>query len=322
MVLAPQIQVHKDILFNLELPLGVPCTLWRHRFEPQGKPAKGPLAVVVTGLHGDELDGGYICYRLAQFLRHLPPGWTLRGQIHLLPNANPLGTNIGQRTLGFSPSDLNRNFPGSLHGSSPEQLAWAVFAEAQQAALCVDIHSSNEYLTEVPQVRAVDQPRLCNLAQTLGLGLIWTHTAHHWIGGTLAKALFEHHVPALVIEMGTGQRIHAAWSERVVQGLLHLWVRMGVLAVDHTLPVLPISRVANENNVFYLSAPRAGLLILEEGVQAGMSVESGQKLAQVINPTDLTQTSVYAPVDGYLFTLRAHPLVYEGSLVARIMRTS
>jgi len=319
MVVAPKVSVKKEALFTLELPLSVACTLWRYRFEPFGV-ALGPTVTVISGLHGDELDGGYICFRLAQFLQHLPPGWTLRGIINLLPSANPLGTNLGQRFVGFSNSDLNRNFPGAEIGGSEEQLAQAIFRVALTSRVCIDIHSSNEFLMEVPQVRVVDTPHLRNLAQELGLDLVWTHAAHNWIGGTLAKALFDQQVQSLVVELGTGRRLHQSWSERVVQGILHLWVRLGVLQVQHSLPVFSSSLVAHENNVFYLSAPVAGLLALEGGMEAGVRIQAGQKLGQIISPTALTQTALYAPVDGYLFTLRVHPLVYEGSLVARIVR--
>ncbi|WP_218081343.1 M14 family metallopeptidase [Anthocerotibacter panamensis] len=319
MVVAPKVYAQNEAIFTLELPFAVTCTLWRQRFEPVTL-ATGPRVTVISGLHGDELDGGYICYRLAQFLQNLPPGWALRGSVDLLPNANPLGTNIGQRFLGFNTSDLNRTFPGNSQGSSEEHLAAAIFAEALQAEVCIDIHSSNEFLIEIPQVRVVDKPHLCNLAQELGLDLVWTHSSHNWIGGTLAKALYERQVHTLVVELGAGHRLHQTWSERVVQGILHLWVRLGVLQVQATLPILPASRVADENNVFYLNAPRAGLLVLESGVKAGMTIESGQKLGQIINPTALTQIAIYAPVDGFLFTLRVHPLVYEGSLIARVVR--
>ncbi len=319
MVVAPKVLVQKDALFTLDLPFAVECTLWRQRFSPMLQ-TTGPRVTVISGLHGDEFDGGYICYRLAQFLQNLPPGWTLEGTVHLLPNMNPLGTNISQRFVGFTPSDLNRNFPGSSRGSSEEQLAAAIFQEAVQADVCIDIHSSNEFLLELPQVRVVDHSHLRNLAQELGLDVVWTHSPQHWIGGTLAKALFERQVSALVVELGAGKRLHQAWSERVVQGILHLWVHLGVLRVQSPLPVLPFSRVADENSVLYVNAPKAGLLVLESGIQVGIAVQAGQKIGQVISPTSLVQTAIYAPAGGYLFTLRVHPLIYEGSLVARLVR--
>jgi len=320
MVVAPKVLSQQEAIFTLELPLRVPCTLWRYRFAPV-PPITGPLVSVVSGLHGDELDGAYICYRLAQFLNNLPPGWTLKGTVHLLPNANPLGSNISERFIGFKGSDLNRQFPGRAETHAEEQLAWAIYKEAALAQVCVDIHSSNEFLMEVPQVRVADRPHLKNLAQELGLDLVWTHSPHHWIGGTLAKALFERQVHALVVELGTAQRIHQAWSERVIRGILHLWVRLGVLQVQARLPIFSASYMADDNNVFYLNSPQAGLLILENGVQAGTRVQAGQKLGQIMSPTQLTHTALHAPVDGYLFTLRVHPLVYEGSLVGRIVRS-
>jgi len=319
MVLAPKIEVQKVALFTLELPLAIAATVWCQQFIPSTL-TPGPTISVLSGLHGNEFDGGYICYRLAQFLQNLPHGWELKGTVQLIPNANPLGTNLSQRSVGFTPSDLNRTFPGDAQGNSEEQMAAALFEATRHSELCIDIHSSNEFLLEVPQVRIVDRPQLRLLAQELGLDIIWTHTPQNWIGGTLAKALHEVQTPTLVVEMGAGCRLHQPWSERVVQGILHLWVRLGVLRTRNPLPLLPLARIADENNVLYVNAPRAGLLILETGLQVGFQVQAGQKLGQIIQPATLTQTAIYAPIDGYLFTLRVHPLVYEGSLVARLVR--
>jgi len=319
MLTTPKVLAQCDTLFTLAMPLGLGSSVVRWRFETTLNPV-GPLVTVVTGLHGDELDGGYICYRLAHFLQNLPPGWQLKGRVELIPNANPLGINLSERFVGFSDSDLNRTFPGSLSGGTEEQLAQALLQAVLPAQVCIDIHSSNDFLLEVPQVRVADRPRLKNLAQELGLDLVWTHSTQNWIAGTLAKALFDQQVHCLVVELGAARRLHQLWSERVVQGILHLWVRLGVLQVESRLPPLAGSRVGDENNVFYLTAPKAGVLLLESGVQAGMEVQAGQKIAQVINPTALTHMAVYAPVNGYLFTLRIHPLVYEGSLIARVVR--
>ncbi|MFI3295681.1 MAG: succinylglutamate desuccinylase, partial [Rikenellaceae bacterium] len=50
-------------------------------------------------------------------------------------------------------------------------------------------------------------------------------------------------------------------------------------------------------------------------------VEQGEEIGVIVDPLlgDVLE-SVTSPIYGYLFTLRAYPVVYEGSLVARIHR--
>jgi hypothetical protein len=46
----------------------------------------------------------------------------------------------------------------------------------------------------------------------------------------------------------------------------------------------------------------------------------GELLGTIVSPFNgSTLSEVRSPVDGTLFTLREYPLVYEGSLMARVM---
>ena len=49
-------------------------------------------------------------------------------------------------------------------------------------------------------------------------------------------------------------------------------------------------------------------------------VHKGELLGTVVSPfVGVVLSEVRSPVDGILFTLREYPIVYEGSLMARIM---
>ena len=48
---------------------------------------------------------------------------------------------------------MNRIFPGSLDGDMNEYLASGIVDELQGADLVIDIHASNIFLTEIPQIR-------------------------------------------------------------------------------------------------------------------------------------------------------------------------
>lgn len=72
----------------------------------------GPKVYIQSSIHGAEVQGNVVIYHLVQWLKNLP----IRGEIILVPNCNPVGTNIkaGEYTLGrFDPvngTNWNRGY--------------------------------------------------------------------------------------------------------------------------------------------------------------------------------------------------------------------
>jgi uncharacterized protein len=72
----------------------------------------GPKVYIQSSIHGAEVQGNVVIYHLIQWLRTMP----IRGEIILVPNCNPVGTNIkaGEYTLGrFDPvngTNWNRGY--------------------------------------------------------------------------------------------------------------------------------------------------------------------------------------------------------------------
>jgi predicted deacylase len=73
--------------------------------------------------------------------------------------------------------------------------------------------------------------------------------------------------------------------------------------------------------VHYLNAETSGLFV--PSVEHWQSVKKGERLGDIVSPFHgKVLSEIRSPVDGLLFTLREYPLVYEGSLMARIMALS
>jgi uncharacterized protein len=313
--------VAQQTILSLELPYREHLHVRRTVF----RGGNGPRCAIVAGIHGDELEGLYVAHRLACWLGRLArerPG-ALRGTVELYPGVNPLGLDTLTRAVPTHGVDLNRNFPGHAGGLLPQRIAAAVVEAVRGAALAVDVHASNVYLREIPQVRIHDAfaDDLVPLARRMNLDVVWVHGALTVLEATLAHSLNAAGTPCLVVEMGVGMRVTPAFAEQVVTGLLHTWRDLGIVAADVALPPLthrPL--IANDANVYYLNAERSGVFV--PTVRHWTRLRAGELLGRIVSPHhEGPLAEVRSPVDGVLFTLREYPLVYEGSLMARIMAT-
>ena len=96
---------------------------------------------IVTGTHGDELEGQFVCYELNRRIEeHLE---YLKGIVEIYPALNPLGVNSITRGVPGFDLDMNRVFPGSEESSLPEYAAYKIMEDLKGASLCIDIHASN-----------------------------------------------------------------------------------------------------------------------------------------------------------------------------------
>ena len=74
----------------------------------------------------------------------------------------------------------------------------------------------------------------------------------------------------------------------------------------------------SRDEVAFVNAGAAGIFMAQ--AQHGSSVKKGQLLGIIADPlTGNINERVTAPADGLLFTLREYPVVYPGSLLARIV---
>ena len=281
-------------------------------------PKNGLRLCVVTGTHGDELEGQMVCYELTRILTEHTE--SLEGSVEIYPALNPLGIDTIQRGIPNFDLDMNRIFPGDPNGTMAEQTAHAIVEDMKGADMVIDIHSSNLYLRETPQVRinVQDSEWLVPFAERLGMDFVWVHDAATVLEATLAHSLNSIGTPCLVVEMGVGQRINHKMCSRLVSGILHLMHTMGMWHRPESLE-MSSPLICNGDHVIFLNAETSGVFITEQ--KCGIQVKKGEVIGQIVDPLrGVVLSTVKTPSDGYLFTIRAYPIVYEGSLMARIFR--
>ena len=301
-------------VFSMRLPIDERLIIRKNVLS--GGEGKGRVCIV-TGTHGDELEGQMVCYQLARLLEGHKD--KIDGTVEIYPALNPLGIDVGQRGIPNFDLDMNRIFPGIPTGTMAERAAYAIVEDLKGADLVIDVHSSNLYLRETPQVRinVLDEERLLPLAEWLNMDFVWIHDAATVLEATLAHSLNSTGTPCLVVEMGVGLRINHKMCSRLVEGILRLMKHLGVwLGETGSLP-LRESIVCKGDKVTFLNAETSGVFLTD--LKCGVEVAPGELIGEIVSPlTGEVLSSVVAPCSGYLFTIRAYPIVYEGSLMARI----
>lgn len=288
----------------------------KNRLEPLVHTGKEKRISLVTGIHGDEVDGQYICYEIIRRVNEHPE--YLKGIIDVYPCINPLGMDTGVRGIPMFDLDMNRVFPGTENGAMAEYVAAKVINDIIGSDLCVDIHSSNIFIKETPQVRLneADADKLLFYAQLLNADFVWVYSSMTVLDATLAYSLNKLSVPTLVMEMGVGLRIDNNYCRQVTDGIFNLLKKTGIWSGPVTDKIKePIISV--EGEVTELRSEVTGVFI--SAIDGLGMVEKGQKIGDVISPIEgrILQT-IYSPYDGIMFTLREHPVVYKGAIIARV----
>lgn len=303
-----------------ELATGEWLRIVKHRFEPEGvseaKAQSLPRACVVTGIHGDELEGQFAVFELARILREGREH--LSGIVDIYPAANPMGVGALERGIPQFDLDMNRIFPGNNSASPFETMAAELVADVSGAVVAFDLHASNIFLCEIPQIRINElwEDKLTPLARLANVDLVWIHGNATVLKGTFAYSMNDIGVPTLVVEAGVGMRITQEVGSQLAQGMLGVLRELGIWSG----PVAELREpaISSDRSVSYLNAGSAGIFV--PLLKLGEAIREGDVVGSIIDcGAGEVIEELRAPADGLLFTLREYPVVYPGNLIARVL---
>lgn len=310
-----------EIVTSVDLPVDEKLMIKKNRILPRETKKKVEnmkRISIVTGIHGDELEGQYVCYELQ---RRIEEGYdSLEGIVDIYPAMNPLGIDSITRGIPAFDLDMNRLFPGNIDGNMTEYLAAGIMEDMKGADCVIDIHASNIYLTEIPQIRIneLHAERLVPMAMKSNVDFVWVHGASTVLEATFAHSLNSIGTPVLVVEMGVGMRLTKVYGDQLVDGIFCLMKELGIWSGEVAKVRTPmVSR--DPDDVIYLNASASGLFVPE--VPHGERLAPDQLIGKIVDPlSGKVLDEVRAPQGGLLFTIRDYPVVDEGSLMGRILK--
>lgn len=305
-----------ETVVEIELAVGEKLSVKRNRIMPLKAEDKGKRISIVSGIHGDELEGQYVCYEVARRVSEHPD--KLHGIVDIYPALNPMGLETAQRFVPNLNVDMNSIFPGKKDGNMIERVAAAVVESIAGSDVCIDVHASDRSVKEIPQVRLSETfaQRLLPYAKLMNVDMIWmnaTATVHE---STLAYSMNLLGVPTLVVEMGLGMRITRSFGNQVTEGIFNLMKEIGIWSGEVKQTQFPV--ISTDGEVEFIRAKEEGVFL--PCIAHNHYVHEGDLIGQIVDSyTGKTKQEIRAKKDGLIFTLREYPLVYKGALLARIL---
>lgn len=306
-----------ETVMTAQMPVGLPIKIKKNRLEPDTIQENMPRLSIVAGVHGDELQGQYICYELIRRIKEEREN--LKGIVDVYPCVAPMALEIRKRNAPGA-LDMNAMFPGSHHGHTIEYMAAEVIEDLKGSDFCIDIHSSDIFIRELPQIRVPENAgkKVTELAQKSGIPVLWmnSNSSSVW-EGSLAYSLRRKGIPNLVIESGIALKIDYEYCKKVIDGIFRMMKELEVFEGE----VSPTKKTVTvkKNDVEVIHCNTSGIFIPK--IQIGSFVRENQVLGCIVRPIlgeELEE--VKSSCDGMIFSLREYPAVCEGELLARICK--
>ena len=301
-----------EALCSFELPGGDEVVVSRRRFG--GRP--GPHVAIVAAVRGDTPEGTRVAHVVGRYLSEVHE--RLAGTVDVYPCVNPLAADHGARNWPSFDVDLNRRFPGRADGHGPDLVARTLLDALAPCLQVVELRGAHPAFREETQAHVWgDDPLVLDRATRTNVRVVWRRGDVGSRAGTLAAA-----VPGLIcLEGGVGNRLTDGVGQELADGVLNLLVVLGVLPeADLPFHWAAIQRplVAADEHVKRVNAERGGLFLPLTRPWAALDV--GDPIGEVVDPVrGETLETITAPCAGRVLAQREKPVVYPGSLVARLV---
>jgi len=311
----------KETLLSIPSPFGPAITLYKNSWEGSASP--DTVLSIVSGLHGDQMNGIYINALLTRFMNRVAkgqePDTKLKGKVQIFPVVNIQAAQSGSRMWSFDDLDIDLAFPGNNKGDVTEKIAHAIFTHTSDSTHGVILKTADPLYEDSAHIQLMDPDRLTKkMAGSLGLNIALRLPESTTFQLSLFGLWRENDIPSLIISIGKPQTLDRSMCDSVFTGLVDLMTHIGVLGIGKTkkeVPKLPIYQTGQQHPVI---ASHAGLFVA--GVTVGSFLKKGQTFGELRSiATGETLEEYSAPVDGYLVTLRHYPMTFEKEVVATLL---
>lgn len=270
---------------------------------------KGPVVLITSGIHGDEINGVEIVRQLIAKKINKPK----IGTVICIPVVNIFGFLDMKRAFPDG-RDLNRVFPGNPRGSLASRFAYQFVKKILPVAdFCMDFHTGGASRFNVAQVRIDPMDVLSAEYASIFHAPFTLHSKT--ISKSYRATCSRLGKPILLFEGGKSKVSDKEIARIGVHGAMRVLRHLGLL--DSTLTVLePKSPSILVEKTRWQRASHSGLL--HTRVACGEHIKKGQHIATITDPYGKLRHVVKAKDNGYVINLNEASLVYQGDAIFNI----
>lgn len=289
------------------LPSDTKITIHAHVFNSM---QEGPTALVLGGVHGDEINGIEIVRR---FLSENKVDQMIAGSLIVIPLLNVYGFINFNRYVPDG-KDVNRSFPGTMNGSLASRIARTITKFIlPNVNYIFDFHTGGDSRFNFPQVRYSSSDKEAeSLAKIFDAPLLIK-------GGTIPKSLRrtakDMKITTLVYEGGESVRLSKIAIDQGLKGLYNCLSFIKILPEYFTSPKSDIKQTIIKKTS-WLRAGYSGIFIWTH--QSGMHVKKGDKLGSINDPNGHKSISVLSHKTGIIIGHNNASVVNQGDALFHI----
>lgn len=269
----------------------------------------GPIVLITSGIHGDEINGVEIVRQLIAKKINKPK----KGTIICVPVVNIFGFLDMKRSFPDG-RDLNRVFPGNPRGSLASRFAYQFVKKILPVAdICMDFHTGGAARFNVAQVRidpadslSIKYAAIFNAPFTLQSKII--SKSYRATCSRMGK-------PVILFEGGKSKVIDKSIAKHGVTGTMRILDHLAMLDDNFVIPE-PIENPVIVQKTQWVRAQYSGLLHTK--VACGECLAVGQHIATITDPYGNFRHVVKAKNVGYVINVNEASLVYQGDAIFNI----
>ncbi len=296
---------HKMVNLNVgTLPSGTKIDIRAYVFRSQ-KP--GPCALILGGVHGDEINGVEIVRRS---LEENVFANLVTGTVIAIPLLNIYGFINFSREVPDG-KDVNRSFPGTSAGSLASRVARALTKDILPLVdFGLDFHTGGASRFNYPQIR---YSKSDTKAKELGAAFEPPFLIQKpLITKSLRKVAKDMKIPMIVFEGGESVRLDGFSISKGYEGMKRVLKSQGML-----LSANPANhKVVKVSKTGWVRAPKSGLFQWTRS--SGAFIEKGESLGHIKDPYGTKAVKVIAKKPGYIIGHNNASVVNQGDALFHI----
>lgn len=268
---------------------------------------KGPVILIVSGLHGDEINGIEISREFLEKVKKIE-----KGTLIVIPVLNIYGFLFFSREVRDG-KDINRLFPGSPTGSLSSRIAHFFYNKIfPLASAIIDLHSGGFERKNIPHIRCNFQDKNSLIFASL-FGLKTVVNADY-IPGSIRWLAKQHNIPCIVYEGGEALRLSKKAVKAGLTGLIRVLESFGMIKSHNSTPSQ--EKIEYFEKSKWLRSNVSGIFI--SNVQLGSYVRKNATLGKIVQLANQSIHEIKSSTDGLIIGINTNPMVFGGDALYHI----